>query len=253
MILPTNFNFDGTLLVNALNGYTPGLGDFLPVIKERSASGTFAKLDLPNAPFGNAWDVEYGASGINLRVVPGVTNVPTYVISGAVTDENGGPISGVAVYAAQFGPVNLIQNGSFEVPNNGSSSFTPYNPGSAGIPGWSVIVNTISLGSASQFGATTSEDGLQFFVPTGSTTNNTPNGGVTQTFATVSGTTYELVFYHGGRSHQSLNNVLGVTIGGNYFTYNETDGSGASFDWRRVQIPFTATSTATTISFGLVW
>ena len=109
-----------------------------------------------------------------------------------------------------------------------------------------MVVNTIDLGSAFQWGTPDSEDGLQFFDPTGS---GGTNGGITQTFATVPGTTYELVFYHGGSAHDSLNNVLGVAIGTNYYTFNETDGSGANFDWRRVQIPFTATGANTAVTF----
>jgi Bacterial Ig domain/Protein of unknown function (DUF642) len=243
--LPTNFNFDGTLRVNALHGYTPSLGDLISIINYGSASNAFANLDLPAVSSGNAWDVEYGPTGINLRVVSGVTNGPTYSISGVVNNSQGNPISGVAVYASDFGSTNLIVNGSFEIPSNNGANYTTYNPGATNIPGWSVIVNTIDLGSASQFGSG-SEDGLQFFDPTGSSGTN---GGLTQTFPTVPGTTYELVFYHGGTSHYSVNNVLGVTIAGNYYTFNETDGNGANFDWHRVQIPFTATATATTVTF----
>ena len=47
--LPTNFNFDGTLLVNPLHGYAPSQGDYLPVITYGSVSGAFAALDLPAA------------------------------------------------------------------------------------------------------------------------------------------------------------------------------------------------------------
>jgi choice-of-anchor C domain-containing protein len=244
--LPTNFNFDGTLLVNPLHGYTPSLGDSVTVITYGSAAGAFASLDLPDVSGGNTWNVDYGASGVNLSVVPAVTNFSSYLISGLVTDEGGGPISGVTVYAAQFGGSNLIQNGSFETPSSPAYSYTTYSPGSTNIPGWSVITATIDLGTASEFGPAYSEDGLQFFDPTGSSGTN---GGVAQTFPTVPGTTYELIFYHGGASHYSLNNVLGVTIGTNYYTYDETDGSGANFDWRRVQILFTANSESTTVTF----
>jgi len=151
--LPTNFNFDGTLLVNPLHGYTPSPGDSVTVITYGSAAGAFASLDLPDVSGGNTWNVDYGPASVNLSVVPAVTNFSSWLVSGKVTDESTGlPITGVTVYAAQFGGANLIQNGSFELPGNAGSYYTRYSPGSTNIPGWSVLTETIDLDPPSSGG-----------------------------------------------------------------------------------------------------
>ena len=90
------------------------------------------------------------------------------------------------------------------------------------------------------------QDGTQYFVPGG----DSGGGGISQSFPTSPGTTYELVFYRGSYEHYGLNAVLGVTIDTNYYTFGETDGTYGNLDWRRVQILFTASSNLTTLTFS---
>ena len=101
----------------------------------------FANLVLPPLT-GMTWDVEPGASGVNLRVVPSMATATPLQISGSVLDDNDNPVPGVTVYATQTGVSNLIQNGSFELPapppNSGSGDQT-YPPDSTSVAGWTVL------------------------------------------------------------------------------------------------------------------
>ena len=248
LILSTNLSLDGTLEADLLNGYAPTLGDEVSVISFGPASRTaFTDLVLPPLT-GMTWDVEAGASGVNLRVVPAVATTSRLQISGTVRDANNNPITGLTVYAAQTGVTNLIQNGSFEVPlASPGAGDNLYPSGATNVPGWTVVGPTndnIAVYYNNWLGP--AEDGTQYFDPTGST----GGAGISQTFPTVAGTAYQLVFYHGTYNHHGLNAVLGVTIDTNYYTFGETDGSNGSLDWRRVVIPFTASSNQTTLTFS---
>jgi len=246
LVLSTNVSLDGTLEVDVLNGYTPSLGDEIPVITYGTASKTaFANLILPPLT-GMTWDVETGSSGVQLRVVPSVATTSRSQISGSVLDGNGNSIAGVTVYATQTGVTNLIENGSFETPAV-PSQWSFYPGGSTNsIPGWTVIGpanRNIALHLYNAYGP--AEDGAQYFDATG----NTGGGGITQAFPTVPGTTYELVFYHGTYSRYGYNAVLGVAIDTNYYTFGETDGTYGNLDWRRVALLFTASSNQTSLTF----
>ncbi|MGA2541554.1 MAG: Ig-like domain-containing protein, partial [Verrucomicrobiota bacterium] len=251
LILSTNVSLDGTLGLNLLNGWTPELGDEIPVVTYGAASQTaFANLVLPPLT-GMTWDVEAGSSGVKLRVVPSVAATTSFQISGAVRDANNNPISGLTVYATQTGVTNLIQNGSFEAPPvsaNMGAGYSLYASGATNVTGWTVVGpanDNIAIHFNNYLGP--AEDGTQYFDPTG----QTGGAGLSQTFATSPGMTYELVFYHGSYQHYGSNAVLGVTIGTNYYyTFGETDGTYDNLDWRRVQIPFTASSGQTTLTFS---
>jgi len=251
LILSTNVSLDGTLGVNLLNGYAPQLGDEIPVIAYGAGSQTaFVNLLLPPLT-GTTWDVEAGSSGVKLRVVPSGAATSSFQISGAVRDANNNPISGLTVYATQTGVTNLIQNGSFEtplVPANMGASYSLYASGSTNVTGWTVVGppnDNIAIHYNNYLGP--AEDGTQYFDPSG----QTGGAGISQTFATSPGMTYELVFYHGSYQHYFSNAVLGVTIDTNFYTFGETDGSYyGNLDWRRVQIPFTASSGQTTLTFS---
>ena len=84
-------------------------------------------------------------------------------------------------------------------------------------------------------------------LPTGSS----PTGsGVSQTFTTQSGAKYYLVFDHGTYVSSPRDAVIGVTIGTNFFTIDQTDGGVlSSYDWREVVYPFFAPGSATTLTF----
>ena len=68
--------------------------------------------------------------------VPGLTS--NLQISGSVMTASSQPVAGVTVYATMNGS-NLIQTGSFEEPNIGTTAYTFYPLGSTSIPGWTVV------------------------------------------------------------------------------------------------------------------
>ena len=58
----------GTLTVE-LPGYTPVLGDVIPLLSAGSMSGSFAAVVVPRLSSGLAYRLESGATAVNLRVV----------------------------------------------------------------------------------------------------------------------------------------------------------------------------------------
>ncbi|HEV7926591.1 MAG TPA: Ig-like domain-containing protein, partial [Verrucomicrobiae bacterium] len=248
LIVPGTFNIDGTLSLHFLNGYSPIVGDVIQPVFYGSNSGTFANLNLPTLAAGQSWNLEYGAGSVSLGVVTPSTFVTnTLQLSGSVTGPGNQPISNVTVYATLSSSSNLIQNGSFEVPSIGTSAYEFYGLGSTSVPGWTVIGRAgANVALVSLYWEGPAEDGNQFFDPTG----NTGGGGITQTFPTVTGTAYDLIFYHGTYSHQGYANCLAVTLGTNFYTFGETSGGAGNLDWQQVVIPFTATSNLTTLTFA---
>lgn len=244
--VPTPVSFDGTLSVHFLNGYAPQVGDQLQLINYPSESGSFAQLNFPALPGGESWDFEVAGS-VSLTVVPSATaGTNTLQITGTVMSTGNQPIAGVTVYAALNGS-NLVQNGSFEMPSIGTTSYVLYGIGATNIPGWTIGGRAgANVALTSYTWAGPAEDGSQFLDPTGSTGGAT----ISQTLATVPGTAYNLIFYHGTYAHQGRQQALGVTIGTNYYTYGETSGGGGNFDWQQVIVPFTAVSNQTALMFS---
>lgn len=238
-----NVNLDGTLRLKFANGYTPVTGDTVALVNYASHNGTFANLDLPALANGQGWKAEYGAGGVVLTIIPPPANY-NLQISGSVTDNLGHPIAGANVYAVidPLTTTNLIQNGSFELPSNNGNGYVLYNSGATNIPGWRVMgpVNANIALVNGYLGAPA--DGAQYLDPSG----NTGNGGIAQTFSTVPGKTYLLIFYHGTYSTHGLN-ALGVSVGTNAYTFGET--STSNLGWTREEVSFVASSNLTTLTF----
>ncbi|MGA2749679.1 MAG: Ig-like domain-containing protein [Verrucomicrobiota bacterium] len=246
-------NLDGTLAVHFLNGYTPIAGDNIQLMTYGSEAGSFASFNLPPLPGGLNWQPQVSAGGISLRVVPALAPVNTLTLSGSVTSTRGHPIPGVTVFATIGSATasNLIQNGSFETPSIGYNAFVLYPTGSTNITGWTVTGppgTAVDITSQYWISGDYAEDGTQYLDPTGNYTGQ-DLGGITQTFPTVQGTTYDLIFYHGTQSRYYINSALGVAIGTNYYTFGETSGGVNGLDWREVVIPFIAPSNFTTLTF----
>ena len=246
LYLPGHVNLDGTLGVSLLNGYTPVAGDVIALISFGSESGVFATANLPPLTGGVNWSLNYGPASVTLQALAALTLPAPLQISGLVTDTNHQPIAGVTVFATMTDVSNLVENGSFELPSIGTTAYTFYGSGSTSITGWTVAgragadVDLVSL-----YWDGPAEDGNQFMDPAG----HTGGGGLTQSFPTTPGTTYDLIFYHGSQSHYGRNSVLSVTIDTNYYTFGETSGGNGNFDWRRVQIEFTASTNLTSLTF----
>ncbi len=240
-----NINFDGTLGVNLLNGYTPNIGDNITLMNYTSHGGTFSSLNLPPLPGGQDWELDYNSSSLTLRVVAPGSN-DTLLISGLVTATNGAPIVGASVYAfiATNTFTNPIVNGSFELPTNNGVSYTAYNPGSTNIPGWTVTgpgavdLSGPFLGQA--------EDGTQYLDPAGE--HSGTGGGVVQTFPTAVGVNYKLTFYMGYYESPGVVS-LGVTVGGISNAFAAASGGSGSLNWTPQSIYFTAASNLATAAF----
>jgi hypothetical protein len=237
----------GTLGLQLLGGFVPAVSNVISPLSYGSHSGTFSAFNLPAVPGGETWITGYGSRSVSLTVSGAATN-DNFHISGTVTDIHGNPVVGANVVAA-IDPAsfpNLIQNGDFETPSDGSTQYVLYNVGSAGITGWTVFgslgENVDIVGPAYGLQA---QNGSQFFDPTG----NTGGAGITQTFATISNQSYVLSFYQGTLTQHGTANALGVTIGTNFVFFPETAGSSANLAWTQRRIPFTATSNFTTVSF----
>ncbi|MBU6400548.1 MAG: hypothetical protein KGS61_09535, partial [Verrucomicrobia bacterium] len=243
---PGNVGLEGTVALALLNGYLPTNGSVLAPVNYGSRTGTFGNAVLPPLASGSAWQVSYASGAVLLRVV-GTEPTDTLKLSGSVTDAQGHPIPGVAVQAIvdPASATNLIQNGSFEVPTNGPSNYLLYAVGSTNIPDW-LVVGPADANIAIHGGFLgPAEDGVQYFDPTGVT----GGGGILQTFPTVLGQSYELIFFHGTANQHGIANVLGVTLATNTFSFGETDGGGGNLRWTEVDLPFTASSNLTTVTF----
>jgi hypothetical protein len=60
----------GTLAVPLVNGFTPSVGQSFQVLTSvGNITGTFATLNLPALPAGEAWQVAYGTNDVTLNVV----------------------------------------------------------------------------------------------------------------------------------------------------------------------------------------
>ena len=155
--------------------------------------------------------------------------------------------------------VNLIQNGGFEDPsiatfyqNYGTQTNTPYS-GTAFDAFWTVTSNNVDIvsGPNAPSGGVAAYQGTQFLdlVGYGST------GGISQTFSTVIGQTYNLSFAY-GNNPWSTNSappsaLVDITSSGDVLsTIVAHDGSTASnINWTLYSGTFVAGSTITTLSF----
>ena len=242
--LSGNINFDGTLDVNLLNGFTPALGSVFTLFNYGAHAGTFSSLNLPLLPNGENWEVAYTGASLGLRVVP-AGPYDTLMISGSVTDTNGNPIAGAAVQAFINANTftNPVVNGSFELPTNNGVSYTIYNPGSTNIPGWTVTgPGAVDISGGFQGAA---EDGAQYFDPTGNASGT--GGGVVQTFPTTVGAAYKLSFFLGYHANPGQIS-LGVTVGSVSNSFAAVTGGAGSLSWTPETVYFTATSNLTTVA-----
>jgi hypothetical protein len=161
---------------------------------------------------------------------------------------------------------NLLTNGSFEdttnfVANSGNDTMIlcptpscPYNPpgSSTSITGWTVIGREIAwIGPTNPYSGSASyaSNGNYFLDLTGYN-DGAPYGGVSQTIATTSGSSYQLSFdlgddqaYNGGYSFDAITASAGSTSQ----TF-DSSSDPATDDWTTETLDFTATGPTTTIS-----
>lgn len=155
---------------------------------------------------------------------------------------------GMLFGATQIAHANLISNGSFE-----SGIYAPpswdsmsLSVGATNITGWTVVSDAIAwIGPSSPWSLTASAG--NFFLDLTQYSLGAPFGGVSQTISTTPGQTYQLSFDLGssnlwGRPSAILASANSTSA---IFTSALTGGNS---DWQSFILPFTASSTSTTIS-----
>ncbi len=154
---------------------------------------------------------------------------------------------------------NLILNGSFESPLLSSGQLLDLSAGSNVIPNWTILGSDILLlqtnysEPANGISAFTAQDGLNSVDLTGAF-NTGPTDGVSQTVATVSGTSYTLTFYVGRASSSSgfylTPATVGLSINGGAQTmYTNSNLTTGTTNWELFTVNFMATGSSTNIAF----
>lgn len=151
----------------------------------------------------------------------------------------------------------VINNGSFELPTVPDGSYTNFGTGSNLISGWTVVGPQASIVSgALTAGSLTfpAQEGSQWLDLTGYLSNSRDDG-VTQTIATIPGTTYTLSFWVGnivdpGSTYGKTSTVELSLNGGPREPFTNADGTGANvMNWKQFTRSFTANSASTVITF----
>ena len=161
-------------------------------------------------------------------------------------------IFGLAISPAS---ANLITNGSFETPVVPAGGFTNFNTGSTGITGWTVVGPQVSIvsGSSTENGSSfPAESGTQWLDLTGDTGDSDAEG-VSQTVATLAGTSYSLSYYVGNVINSAggfgTTSTVDVDVNGVPFQASTNSGGGTTLTWEQFQTSFVATSASTAIAF----
>lgn len=159
-----------------------------------------------------------------------------------------------ATFFTNHTSAQLIVNGSFETPLVPNGSFTNYPGGSILITGWTVVGNDVSVGSTTftQNGITfQAQSGIQWADLSGQNSNS-PTNGLRQIVSTVVGQTYDLQFYVGSATGGGFifPSTVDLSInGGARTSYFNPTGPNNMLDWRQFNVQFTATTTATDLTF----
>lgn len=132
---------------------------------------------------------------------------------------------------------NLIQNGSFEAPDQAAGTWNIY----ASLPGWTSGSAGIELRDQN---AGLAQDGTQFVE-----LDTTVNSWMEQTVATLVGQEYMLSFFYSPRIGvaSTSNTISALVNGGLAGTY--TGNGGAQHNWVQENIWFVASGASTTIRF----
>jgi hypothetical protein len=152
--------------------------------------------------------------------------------------------------------ISLLVNCSFELPPAKSGGLQVFATG-AQLPGWTVVgesgnVNTINTTFTQNGFAFPALEGSQSMDLTGFSNTKT---GVSQTVATVAGTSYALAFWVGNISDPGgifgVSSTIDVLVdGASVLSATTSDGGGTTtLAWKRFSLSFTASSSSTTIAF----
>ncbi len=148
----------------------------------------------------------------------------------------------------------LLVNGSFENPTVPAGGFSNFSGGSTAITGWNVVGDGVSIvsGTFKQNGITfEAQDGKQWLDLTGDGSNSKTDG-VSQNVATAIGQSYQLSFYVGSTTDNSLFFASTVDLsidGGTRVSYTNPTTPTNMLNWELFSVQFTATTTSTNITF----
>ena len=144
---------------------------------------------------------------------------------------------------------NLVTNGSFET-GPSIPVFPPFvslTAGSTAITGWLVTAGNIDYGINGN-GSWAASDGARSL-----DMNGNAAGTIAQTFATIAGGLYDVLFdlagdFYGGPAIK----VLRVSAAGQSqdYSFNATGHTASNMGWTTKTFEFTATGTSTTLSFA---
>lgn len=163
----------------------------------------------------------------------------------------------VALATISGARANTIVNGSFEDPvisypfyeNFGTGCLGQCAPGA--LPGWTVTTNNVDVVSALTGWPAPAYDGTQYLdlVGTGST------GGISQTFATIAGTKYNLSFAYGNNPESTnfASAIVNVTPGSSATLpalFSANFSTTSNIGWEIFTASFVADSLSTTLSFN---
>jgi len=143
-------------------------------------------------------------------------------------------------------PVNLVQNGSFEIFTPGSSakpSAGTYTQSFSGIQGWTVGAKGLELRNNV---VGTAQNGSVF-----AELDVSANSSISQAINTIVGDSYTLGFYYSNRSYVSLaSNGLGWSFGSlSGLTPELALNNTSNNDWHYFETTLTADSTLTNLAF----
>jgi len=214
-------------------------------------TATFTDLNFPYAPatLSGLTTAEQQSATATCQAL-GVRTEP--YLDDCVLDvaTTGDPNAGLAEVTAQAyeatTPGNLVVNGGFELPSDGSSTYIEYAGGSTAIPGWTVGGNSVDVTSTSYWEA---DQGTQSLDLAGSAP-----GSVTQTVATTPGATYTLSWALAGNTNCGAS-VKTMDVGWNGTvvdapTFDTTGHSNSSMGYVDEQVTVTATGPSSQITFA---
>lgn len=156
--------------------------------------------------------------------------------------------AGIAM-ACLSAKANLLVNGSFEAPN---SNYRYVRGGSSLLPGWRTELNGVEIVTDRDIGVgytylSTIQDGKQMvdlapFVYTG--------GGISQTFPTSPGLSYEVSFYASSVQSFGKNGTGSLIISvDSVVQHLELITRQADFDWKPYRFAFVASDSQATLKF----
>jgi len=159
----------------------------------------------------------------------------------------------MALMATIPAKANLITNGSFEAASISPGSFTNVAAGSTAITGWTVTLGNIDY-IGSLWGASNGSRSLDLEGSAGTCNLVIPNcpGGIAQTFSTVAGQQYDVMFDLAGNPFNvPIIKTVSVSAAGQSqnFSFNVTGHSSGSMGWTTHTWTFTASGSTTTLEF----